>query len=158
GSGDARVIVRGIERDIARAEEHAILHGAGERGRVLVRDVGVIAGISIRMLGFKALKILPSIPFAPGYKLVILTPFYIVASRLTPSRFGATLTGLVMGTVAFLMGDGRYGIFEILKHITPGLLCDAILPIFLGRGRERGPILWSILGGIIGAGRFATIS
>src|SRR4029078_6052250 len=115
------------------------------------------AGVSVTMLGIKALKVLPSIPFAPGHKLAILTPLYIVAPLLPRSRFGATLTGLVMGTVAFLMGDGRYGIFEILKHITPGLICDAALPILLGVGRRPGPVLWSLLGGVIGAGRFATI-
>src|SRR5262249_51776017 len=82
---------------------------------------------------------------------------YVVATILTLSRFGATITGLTMGTVAFLMGDGRYGIFEILKHITPGLLCDALLPIFFRGGRRPGAFLLPILGGVIGAGRFATI-
>src|SRR4029079_13751779 len=101
--GDAGMLVRRIERQIDRAEQHAIEQGVGDRGRVLLRDVSVIAGISATMLGFKAIKMLPSIPLAPGYKLVILTPFYIAASRLTRSRFGATITGLTMGTVAFLM-------------------------------------------------------
>ena len=31
------------------------------------------------MLGIKALKLLPGIPFAPGHKLVLLTPLYVVA-------------------------------------------------------------------------------
>lgn len=87
----------------------------------------------------------------------MLTPLYIVASVLSYSRFGATLTGLTMGTVAFLMGDGRYGIFEILKHVTPGLICDLLVPLLLRGGRRPGPLLWSIVGGLIGAGRFATI-
>src|SRR4029078_1003982 len=126
------------------------------------------AGVSVTMLGIKALKVLPSIPFAPGHKLAILTPLYIVAPLLPRSRFGATLTGLVMGTVAFLMGDGRYGIFEILKHITPGLICDALVPLLSEKicwgemtGTHRtprmGPVLWSLLGGVIAIGRFATI-
>jgi hypothetical protein len=62
-----------------------------------------------------------------------------------------------MGTVAFMMGDGRYGIFEILKHVTPGLICDALVPLLIRGGRRPGPVLWSIVGGVIGAGRFATI-
>ena len=109
------------------------------------------------MLGIKALKILPGIPFAPGNKLVILTPLYIVASLLTRTRFGATLTGLTMGTVAFLLGDGKYGIFEILKHVAPGLICDAFVPLLVRNGRMPGGIGWSIFGGVIALGRFATI-
>ena len=157
GRGDVEPIVRRLERQMDRAERHAVEHGVGERAGALVRDVGVIAGVSLTMLGIKALKVLPAIPFAPGHKLVILTPLYIVASLLTRSRFGATLTGLVMGTVAFLLGDGRYGIFEILKHVTPGLICDLTVPLLVRGGREPGPVVWTLEGALIGAGRFATI-
>ncbi len=157
GRGDVEPIVRRLERQMDRAERHAVEQGVGERAGSLVRDVGVIAGVSLTMLGIKALKVLPAIPFAPGHKLIILTPLYIVASLLTRSRFGATLTGLVMGTVAFLLGDGRYGIFEILKHVTPGLICDLTVPLLMRGGREPGPVLWTLEGALIGAGRFATI-
>jgi uncharacterized membrane protein len=34
-----------------------------------------------------------------------------------------------MGVVAFLQGDGRFGIFEILKHLAPGLLIDLCMPL-----------------------------
>lgn len=173
-----------IERQIARAEQHVEEHGLGQeketsaeglvRQRALIREVGIIAGLALTMLGIKALKVLPSIPFAPGHKLVILTPLYVAARLLSRTRFGATLTGLAMGTVAFLLGDGRYGIFEILKHVTPGLLCDFIVPAFLvppARPADPaalpalpalpasriGALGWSILGGVIAAGRFATI-
>jgi len=63
----------------------------------------------------------------------------------------------VMGSVAFLLGDGRYGIFEILKHVAPGILCDLIVPIVTAHGRKPGAVVWSIVGGIMGLGRFATI-
>jgi hypothetical protein len=157
GRGDVEPIVRRLERQMDRAERHAVDQGVGEKAGRLVRDVGVIAGVSLTMLGIKALKVLPSVPFAPGHKLVILTPLYIVASLLTRSRFGATLTGLVMGTVAFLLGDGRYGVFEILKHVTPGLICDLTVPLLVRGGREPGRLLWTLEGALIGAGRFATI-
>jgi hypothetical protein len=154
-----------LEREIARAEHHvaqqpstgAADDDGGVRARAVTRDIAVVAGIALTMLGIKALKILPSVPFAPGHKLVVLTPLYIVASQLTRGRFGATLTGVTMGTVAFLMGDGKYGIFEILKHTTPGVLCDLVVPILLARGRRPGPLAWSLFGALIGAGRFATI-
>jgi hypothetical protein len=64
-----------------------------------------------------------------------------------------------MGTVAFLLGDGRYGIFEILKHVTPGIICDLCVPLLvrLYGARPPGAIAWSIVGGMMGLGRFATI-
>jgi len=129
------------------------------RRKHIASDVAVIAGISLAMLVIKAFKIFPSIPFAPGYKLVILTPLYIVASVKTRSRFGGTLTGLVMGSGAFLLGDGSYGIFEILKHVAPGVVCDLVVPrLTYGDGAERpGLFAWSLVGGLIGAARFATI-
>jgi hypothetical protein len=150
-----------LERQIQRAERHAEQQGVGDRGRApeakVVRDVGVIAGVTLTMLGIKALKILPSIPFAPGHKLVLLTPLYIVASLLTTTRLGGTLTGLTMGTVAFLMGDGKYGIFEILKHVTPGVICDLFVPLLVRNGRMPGGFGWSLFGIFIAAGRVATI-
>jgi hypothetical protein len=128
-----------------------------ERGRVVARDVAVITGIALTMLGIKALKVLPGIPFAPGYKVVLLTPLYVVASLLTRTRFGATFTGIAMGTVAFLLGDGKYGVFEIAKHVAPGLLADAIVPLVTRDHRMPGGFAWSLIGAIIAIGRFATI-
>jgi hypothetical protein len=114
------------------------------------------------MLGVKALKLLPGIPFAPGHKGVILIPLYIAAGLMTRSRMGATLTGFTMGVVAFLMGDGRYGIFEIAKHIAPGVLVDLFLPIMRRRnpaaGRARGVLAWSLFGLVVALGRFATVT
>lgn len=153
------MIARRIDRQITRVEDHIEAHGDNDRPRSLevVRDVATIAGIALTMLGIKALKILPSIPFAPGHKLVLLTPLYVVAAMRTKTRFGGTLTGVTMGTVAFLLGDGRYGIFEILKHVAPGLICDLLVPLVTRGGRRPGAFVWSIVGGLMGAGRFATI-
>lgn len=188
--GDVGPIVERMNRHIARAEAYVDSvddERAGDpangppqprRDRGRAKDIGLIAGLSLTMLGIKALKLLPNIPFAPGHKLVLLTPLYIVATLRTRTRFGATLTGLVMGTVAFLLGDGRYGIFEILKHVTPGILCDLFVPILLrlyasgapsgtpsgapsgasgSRSRTPGALAWSVVGGLMGLGRFATI-
>lgn len=151
--GDVAPIVDRMERQIERAD--GFLYE--EHGENVSRDAGVIVGLSLTMLGIKALKVLPSIPFAPGHKLVLLTPLYVVAAIKTKTRFGATLTGLVMGSVAFLLGDGRYGIFEILKHIVPGIVCDLLVPLVTARGRRPGAFVWSVLGGLMGVGRFATI-
>ncbi len=159
--GDVGFLVDRIERQIGRAEGY-VEHASAEAGRApdggrRARDVAVIAGLSLTMLGIKALKLLPSIPFAPGHKLVILSPLYVVAALKTRSRLGATLTGLVMGSVAFLMGDGRYGVFEILKHVAPGVVCDLLVPALTRDRRSPGTLAWTMLGGLMGFGRFATI-
>jgi hypothetical protein len=151
--GDVGPLVERLERHIERAEQHALAHDGGRHSRAWIRDIAVVAGVSLTMLGVKALKVLPAIPFAPGHKLVVLTPLYVVASLETRHRFGATLTGLTMGSVAFLLGDGKYGVLEILKHVAPGLLCDLCVPLVVGRGR----LAWTALGGVIAAGRYATI-
>lgn len=161
--GDVGPIVDRMDRHIARAEQYvdesSAEEGGSVRARHVSRDIATIAGLSLTMLGIKALKLLPNIPFAPGHKLVLLTPLYVVASLKTRTRFGATLTGLVMGSVAFLLGDGRYGIFEIAKHVAPGILCDLFVLFFVrrGSGRTPGALTWSLLGGLMGIGRFATI-
>lgn len=154
GSGDVGPLLGRLENQLISAERHVREQGtAGSRAG----DIAAVSGVALTMLSIKMVKILPSLPFAPGHKMVVLLPLYVVAARLTRTRFGATYTGLTMGTVAFLMGDGRYGIFEILKHVTPGLLCDALLPLMMAGGRMPGRLAWSLFGSVIGVGRFATV-
>lgn len=154
--GDLGPLLGRLERQIAAAEKHALLE-LGEKGRLLARDVGIVAGVSLTMLGIKVMKLLPSVPFAPGHKGVLLLPLYVAASRLTKTRLGGTATGLTMGTVAFLMGDGRYGVFEIVKHVAPGVFCDVFLPLILAGGRRPGALFWSFFGLILAVARFGTI-
>jgi hypothetical protein len=155
-------MVRSLHRHIDRVEQHL-----AERDPDLpphaARDAAVIAGVALTMLGVKLLKLLPGLPFAPGHKGVLLLPLYLVAAQLTRTRAGATLTGLTMGTVAFLLGDGRYGVFEIAKHVAPGILVDLlIVPTRAlagrGAGRTRRVLVWSTLGLIAALGRFATVT
>lgn len=153
---DARVIFGGLDRQIARAEAHLEAHQGGQH-HDRIRDVAVIAGVALVMLGIKAVKVLPSLPFAPGHKLVVVTPFYVIARQRTATRAGSTATGLVMGTAAFLLGDGRYGVFEVLKHVVPGVLCDLAVPRMTAGGRPPGVVSCIGLGAAIGAGRFAAI-
>ena len=143
-----------LERQIEQAQQHTARHIEGDSP---APDAGAVAGIALTMLGVRALKVLPSIPFAPGHKLVILTPLYVAAALLTRGRCGSTLTGASMGTASFLLGDGRYGIFEVAKHVAPGIVCDLGVPLIVRGGSSGGRVVWSIFGGIVAAARFATI-
>ncbi len=164
--GDSTLLLAPLLRQINHAEQH-VASQMEERDdgqtnahhrRQLAADVAIIAGVALTMLGIKALKLLPGLPFAPGHKGVLLIPLYIAAGFMTKSRAGASLTGLTMGCVAFLLGDGRYGIFEIAKHIAPGVIIDLIVPLLRSRRDSGGIVLWSIFGIVIALGRFATIT
>src|SRR5690606_28547951 len=37
------------------------------------------------------------------------------------------------------------------------VLCDLLVPLVAGQGRRPGALVWSIVGGVMGLGRFATI-
>lgn len=88
-----------------------------------------MSGIALCMASFKMLKILPGLPFASGHKALLLFPLYVLAARLTHSRWGATAAGAIMGVIGFLQGDGRFGVLEVLKHIAPGLVIDLAYPL-----------------------------
>ena len=122
--GDVGAFVESIRGDVDRAGEQI----AGKTGRNLsaqmAHDVAIVSGIALTMATLKMVKILPGIPFASGHKALLLFPLYILASRLTYSRWGATAAGAVMGVIGFLQGDGRFGILEMLKHLAPGVVID----------------------------------
>jgi hypothetical protein len=91
--------------------------------------VGVIGGISAMMMAFKLVKVMPGVPLMQGAKTIFFIPMYILAADRTHTRWGGTIAGGIMGFIAFLNGDSRYGIFEILKHLVPGLVIDLIWPV-----------------------------
>jgi len=68
----------------------------------------------------------------------------VLAARLTHSRWGGTVAGSIMGVIAFLQGDGRFGVLEILKHVTPGLVIDLADPFV--RRLPAWALGYSILG------------
>lgn len=131
-----------IDSSVARARGAA----SGMSSAALRDDVAVISGVCLLMLGTKLAKILPGIPFAPGYKTALMLPLYFVAADRTRMRFGATVAGTTLGVISFLFGDGRYGVFEILKHMAPGLVVDAAAPAFDAlRGRTVPFVIVSAL-------------
>jgi len=127
--GDVGGFVETIRTNIERAGERTRPDLGRDGGGHLAHDIGIVTGIALCMASVKVLRILPGLPFAPGHKVILLFPLYVLASRLTYSRWGGTAAGSIMGVVAFLQGDGRFGVLEILRHVAPGLVIDIALPL-----------------------------
>lgn len=152
--GDLGFLVELIEGGLNRSRDRVEGAGLSPERR---HDVVVLTGLCALMLGTKLLKVLPGVPFAPGYKIAFLIPLYILAARLTHTPLGATIAGTVMGAASFAMGDGRFGIFEILKHIAPGLVVDAARP-FLPRAPGRlTTLFYVVLGAVAAFARMSTM-
>ncbi len=143
--------IRGNMRDAAKqADREADRHFSAE----LAHDVAVVSGIALAMLSLKLVRLLPGVPFASGHKVLFLFPLYVLAARLTHSRWGGTAAGSIMGVIAFLQGDGRFGVLEILKHVAPGLVVDLADPFV--RRLPAWALGYSILGLAAAAARTTT--
>ena len=148
---DISPFVDKINNGLADAARHAARLGLG---RERAHDVGVIGGIAAVMMAFKLVKVLPGLPVMQGAKMVFFIPLYVLAADRTHTRWGGTIAGGIMGFLAFLNGDSRYGLFEILKHLVPGLTMDIIWPVV-----RRLPLrIWIlvIVGWIAAAARTST--
>lgn len=150
-TGDLSPLFDKIRQALSAGRDRAVRYGLDPR---LAADVGVIGGVGAVMMSFKMLKILPGLPFFSGHKTVFFIPLYIVAAHLTHSRFGATVAGTIMGFVGFLNGDGRYGIFEILKHLAPGLCVDLLWPAV--RRMPRRIWVYNLFGVVVAGARSTT--
>jgi len=155
--GDVGPLVESLEGQFARAEAHIDELTADDADRGKSKDLAIIAGIALTMLGIRALKVLPGLPIPAGHKMIFLTPLYVSATLLTSRRFASTGVGLSMGLVSFLMGEGRYGIFGLFKHVAPGLLCDLMLGRLRGGSWRPGVGFWAFFGALAAVARFATM-
>lgn len=150
--GDARMVEEPLRAAMSRARARAEReHPSADRE--LLNDAVVIAALSSILLSMKLIRTLPGLPFAPGHKNAVMMPLYILAGELTQSRWGSTICGLCTGFMAFLMGDGRYGVFEVLKHLVPGVLVDTLHPLVRGLGLRVW--VYAGFGLVLAAGRFA---
>ena len=152
--GDFSAFVERIRANIAVAENRQGTEINPRTGSQLTHDVAIVAGIALCMASLKVLKLLPGIPFAPGYKTVLLFPLYVLAARMTHSRWGATAAGSIMGVIGFLQGDGRFGVLEILKHVAPGFVIDMGEP--LARRLPSWALGYCVLGFFAAIARTAT--
>src|SRR5262249_9085727 len=152
--GDSGGFVQTIRTNIERAEERQGRADDRRLGPRVVHDIGVVTGIALCMASVKVVKLLPGLPFAPGHKALLLFPLYVLASRLTHSRWGATAAGSIMGVIGFLQGDGRFGILEIFRHVAPGLVIDLAGPLV--RRLPAWALGYCFLGLAAAAGRVTT--
>jgi hypothetical protein len=147
--GDFTAFVRTVERNMQLARERT-REDSRKLGSGLAHDVGLVTAIALCMASVKIVKVLPGVPFASGHKTFLLFPLYVLAARLTHSRWGGTAAGSITGVIGFLQGDGRLGVLEILKHIAAGLVID------LGEPFARRLPPWAL--GYFGLGFTAAIA
>lgn len=126
--GDVGFFTQAVRDSLSRAKERVSQERLGRLNDRAAHDVGVLTGIVLVMATLKMLKVLPGVPFAPGYKTLLFFPLYILASRLTYTRWGGTVVGAVMGVIGLLQGDGRFGVLEVLKPLAPGFVIDLAMP------------------------------
>src|SRR5260370_26771860 len=127
--GDIGGFVETIRTNIERVGERPGEESDRRLGPRLVHDIGIVTGIALCMASVKVLKLLPGLPFAPGHKALLLFPLYVLASRLTHSRWGGTAARSIIGVIGFLQRDGRFGVLDILSHVAPGLVIDLAEPL-----------------------------
>jgi hypothetical protein len=120
----------------------------------VIHDASIISGVALAMMSLKVLKVLPGLPFLPGWKTLFFYPLYILAAQLTFTRWGGTTAGCIMGVLGYMQGDGRYGVFEILKHAVPGLVIDLAWPLF--RRLPRSVVAYCLLGFVAAVARTST--
>jgi hypothetical protein len=152
--GDIGGFVETIRTNIERAGERPARESDRHLGPRLVHDIGIVTGIALCMASVKVVRLLPGLPFAPGHKALLLFPLYVLASRLTHSRWGGTAAGSIMGVIGFLQGDGRFGALEIFKHVAPGLVIDLAGPLV--RRLPAWGLGYCFLGLAAAAGRITT--
>jgi hypothetical protein len=127
--GDVGFLIDSVRDSLDRARMEVVHQSGGRLDRRLAHDVAIVSGLALVMASLKMLKFLPGVPFAPGIKGVVLLPLYVLASQRTWSRWGGTAAGSIMGLIAFLQGDGRYGVLDVLQHVGPGLVIDLAMPL-----------------------------
>lgn len=125
----------------------------GARHISAASDVVVVTALVVMVMGLKLVKLLPGIPFASGNKLMLVFPLYFAAARYTRSRVGATWMGATLGVVAFLFGEGRFGVLEIAKYVAAGMILDLLWPLIR---RRPNAVVYSVAGLLMGIGWFAS--
>ena len=119
-------------------------------------EISVMISMTLAMMSFKMIVLVPGLMVAPGHKNVILLPLFLIAAQRTQAHLGGMWTGLCMGMVNFMLGFGKLGILELVQFMLTGLLADMLLPFYRGRGYVMGIIQLAFIGAFMGLARFST--
>jgi hypothetical protein len=147
--GDVGALVQAVQANVRIATEHAAREGSHHLTVRMAQDVAIVTGVALCMTSLKMLKVLPGIPFASGHKGFLLIPLYILASRLTHSRWGGTTAGLIMGVISCLQEGGRFGMLNIFKLVAPGVIIDLADPLM--RRLPQSALAYCFLGVVAAA-------
>lgn len=118
------------------------------------RDASIILMVVVAIMSLKLLQLLPGLPFAPGHKNLLVIPLLVLASMSTHGKYGGFAAGFAVGIVSFLMGYGKFGIFEVLQFALPGLIADLLLAVLVTGSGIFLLIKLAVLGALIGLTRF----
>lgn len=154
--GDISPILHSIARGLSNTRRIILERNPAIKDEQL-RELSVIACLSFLIMSIRMIKILPGIPFAPGHKGIIIIPFYILAHELSGARWGSTKTGFTAGIISLFMGFGKFGVFELSKHVMPGLFVDVALPVTRGIFKKGSYLVYCFLGIMISVFRFSTL-
>lgn len=153
--GDISFLYEMIEKALKRTQKY-ITDSYPEISEREARDIAIIAGMTVAMMGLKLIQLMPGLPIAPGHKNLLMLPMFLLASQLTYCRFGGLWTGLTLGVINFLFGFGKFGVLEILQFAVPGLLADLLLPMTRSASSRWARVsLFAFIGAILGLGRFS---
>jgi len=94
--GDVAFFTQAIQGNLDRARQQLQRDNQGRLDERLAHDIAIITGIALVMVSLKMLKSLPGVPFASGHKTLLFYPLYILAARLTHTRWGGTTAGAVL--------------------------------------------------------------
>ena len=142
--GDVGVLAEMIEKQIGQARARGVVYNLAP---AVLNDLAVVVGLSVLAMTLRFLKVMPGLPVAPGHKGIILIPLYIFAYTLTASRWGASQFGLIVGITSFLMGmGGKFGPFEILRHVAPGLFVDIVMPWVTAVVKKPNALVYGLVG------------
>lgn len=115
-------------------------------------DLVIISAFSVIVSLIRMIKITPGLPIAPGHKNVLIVPFLILTARMTRRPYGATSVGFISGVIQFLSGFGKYGPFNILQFMVPGLLIDLLVGLTF---KANNIFIYGLIGLLAGAARVA---
>jgi hypothetical protein len=142
-----------IEKNI-QSSEQLLISNYPDLLKSQRQNILVILSVVVAIMSLKFLQMMPGLPIAPGHKNLLVIPLLVLASIATPMKHGGLAAGFATGIVSFLMGFGKFGLFEILHFAVPGLVSDWLSPFIK---ESKGKFLFLklvVLGAVLGFSRF----